>query len=119
MLAGEFPRGHRLNDLFDFRGDDVAAGELRIAKILRKMRSVSRCWMSIVFDRLDRQVGIDGLTAEVVEGFEALDGRRDWFVAAASIFSLTRFSNFGDVLLEFGDRGVPFLVVGLAIFEES
>lgn len=42
-VAVESLRSQRVNHPFDFRRDDVAAGEIGIVENLRKMRSVNRC----------------------------------------------------------------------------
>ena len=70
-----------------------------------------------LLDRFDRQVGIDGLAAELVEGVEALDEGRIGLALLLDLL-LDRLGDLRDVLLEFGDRCVPFLVVRLAIGEE-
>ena len=69
-------------------------------------------------DGFDREVGIDGLAANVVEGVEALD---ELGVGAALGFDLVfhALGDGGDALFEVGDGFVPFFVVGLAIAEED
>ena len=54
---------------------------------------------------------------ESVEGLEALAEGAVGFVLGVDEL-LGALGQFGDAELEFGDGGVPFLVVGLAVFEK-
>src|ERR1019366_5003165 len=110
--------GHRVDDLFDFDGDDVAAGEVGGVEDAAEDALGHQMLDEHGLDGFDREVGIDGLAANVVEGVEALD---ELGVGAALGFDLVfdALGDGGDALLEGGDGLVPFFVVGLAVAEED
>ena len=70
-----------------------------------------------LLDCRHREIGIDGLAAELIEGVEALDKSR---ISAALLldFGGNRARDLRNVVFEFGGGLVPLLVVRLAIAEE-
>ena len=113
MAAGE-----RVNDLLDFGGDDVAAGELRIAEDAAEDALGEEVLDEHLFDGFVFEVGIDGLAAEVGEGGKALD-------EGALVFALVldqlhcAAGDVGDALGELAYGAVPTVVVGLTPLKEE
>ena len=113
MAAGE-----GVDDLFDFGGDDVAAGELGIVEDAAEDALGEQVLDEHLLDGLVFEVGVDGLAAEVGEGGETLD---KFALVPALVFDELHcaLGDVGDALGEFGDGAVPIFVVGLAPLEEE
>ena len=106
------------DDLFDFGGDDVAAGEFGVVENLAEDAFGEQVLDEHALDRIFGEIGIDGLTAQ---GVKVVEAANEGGTAAALLVDdlLDGGCEFGDALLEFGDGGVPLLVIGLAIGEKA
>ena len=100
----------RVDDFFDFGGDDVAAGEVGIVEDRAEDALGQQVLDEHLLDGFVGEVGVDGLAAEGVEGIEALD---EGGIGASLLLDilLDRLGELRDVVLEVGDGFVPLLDV--------
>ncbi len=110
--------GERVNDLFNFSGDDVAAGEFRIVEDPAEDTLGEQVLDEHGLDRVVRQVGIDGLAAEQDEALKAGD---ELFVGLALFFNdpFDGGGDFRNAAGKFRYGGFPFLMLRLTVLKNS
>lgn len=108
---------HSSGHPFDFRSDDVAAGELGVVEDAAEDAFGEEVLHEHLFYGRVFEVGVDGFAAEVGKGGEAVN--KD-FVCFSFGFDERHspFGDFRDAFGEFADGAVPVVLIGLAIFEE-
>jgi hypothetical protein len=101
LVAAEDSRGHGLDDLFDFTGDDVTVAELLGVEDTAEDALGEKVLNEHLLDSGLREVRIDGVPAEQVEALEAI-----------AEFAVTIFLGLDQVLGALGEFGDAPLELG-------
>ncbi|HEV7676276.1 MAG TPA: hypothetical protein VGQ12_17220 [Candidatus Angelobacter sp.] len=112
MAAGE-----RVNDFFNFSGDDVAAGEFRVVEDPAEDTLGEQMLDEHGLNRVVREVGIDGLTAEQDKALKAVN---ELFIGFALFFNdpFDGDGDFRNAAGKVGYGGFPFLMLRLTVLEK-
>src|SRR5207249_1012373 len=102
---------------FNFGGNHVAAGEIRIIEVFAEDTLGEQMLHQHALDRFLGQVGIDSLLAECVEIFEAADESRIAFLPLVNSLA-NGGGEFRNALGEITDSFFPLLDVGSFVIEE-